>query len=49
MQHWQVGLMHPVVICCMWKLHDVMTPLACQFRPDSGRDELYFLVWEVQN
>jgi hypothetical protein len=31
----------------MWKLHGIMTPLACQFRPDSSRDELYFLVWEV--
>jgi len=46
MRHWQLGLMHPVAIC-MWKLHGILTPLARQFRPDSSRDELCFLVWEV--
>jgi len=38
--------MHPVVIY-MWKMHGILTPLACQFRPDSSRDDMCFLVWEV--
>jgi hypothetical protein len=31
----------------MCKLHGTVTSLACQFRPDPSRDELYFLVWVV--
>ena len=46
MHHWQLGLMHPVVIC-MWKIHDIMTSRAFHFRPESSRAELFFLVWEV--
>jgi len=46
MQHWKLDLMQPVVIC-MWKMQGILTPLAYQFRPDSSRDELCFLAWEV--